>query len=135
MTDDERAIRDLVETWMTATRAGDIHTVLDLMTDDAVFMTPGNPPFCKEAFKEAAEDMKAGTTDGPRYEGTSRIEEIKVLGDWAYLRTHLDVTTFPSGDAPPDHRSGYTFTILCKESDGKWRLARDANLLAVRPSQ
>ena len=80
MTDDERAIRDLVETWMTATRAGDIHTVLDFMTDDAIFMTPGNPPFGKEAFKEAAEDMKAGTTDGPRYEGTSRIEEIKVLG-------------------------------------------------------
>jgi len=26
-------------------------------------------------------------------------------------------------------RSGYTLTILRKEADGKWRLARDANLL------
>ena len=40
MTNDERAIRELVQTWMTATKAGDIQTVLSLMTDDVVFMTP-----------------------------------------------------------------------------------------------
>jgi uncharacterized protein (TIGR02246 family) len=32
---DERAIRELVQTWMTATKAGDIQTVLSLMTDDS----------------------------------------------------------------------------------------------------
>jgi ketosteroid isomerase-like protein len=32
-------------------------------------------------------------------------------------------------DGNPIHRSGYTLTILRKEADGKWRLARDANLL------
>jgi len=26
-------------------------------------------------------------------------------------------------------RSGYTLTILRKEPDGRWRLARDANML------
>ena len=26
-------------------------------------------------------------------------------------------------------RAGYTLTILWKEKDGRWRLARDANLL------
>ena len=40
MTDDERAIRELVATWMTASQAGDIDTVLGLMTDDVVFMVP-----------------------------------------------------------------------------------------------
>ena len=40
-TDDERAIRELIETWMTSTKAGDTQTVLDLMTDDVVFMVPG----------------------------------------------------------------------------------------------
>jgi ketosteroid isomerase-like protein len=28
-------------------------------------------------------------------------------------------------------RSGYTLTILRKQSDGKWLLVRDANLLTV----
>ena len=41
MGDDERAIRELVETWMSASKAGDLATVLDLMTDDMVFMVPG----------------------------------------------------------------------------------------------
>jgi len=29
------------------------------------------------------------------------------------------------------HRSGYTLTILRKERDRRWRLARDANLLTA----
>ena len=41
MTDDERAIRDVVTTWMEATRNGDTATVLSLMADDAVFQVPG----------------------------------------------------------------------------------------------
>ena len=34
MNEDERAIRELVDTWMTASKAGDTETVLYLMTDD-----------------------------------------------------------------------------------------------------
>ncbi|MEK6935055.1 MAG: hypothetical protein AABW46_04210 [Nanoarchaeota archaeon] len=37
--------------------------------------------------------------------------------------------TQSNGD--PIHKSGYTLTIFCKESNGKWRLAHDANLLTV----
>jgi len=55
MTDDERAIRELVATWMTASQAGDIDTVLGLMTDDVVFMVPGREPFGKEAFAAASQ--------------------------------------------------------------------------------
>jgi len=36
--------------------------------------------------------------------------------------------TPPDGEAM--RRSGYTLTILRKEPDGRWRLARDANMLA-----
>jgi len=55
MTDNERAIRELVATWMTASQAGDIDTVLGLMTDDVVFMVPGREPFGKEAFAAASQ--------------------------------------------------------------------------------
>lgn len=44
MGDDERAIRTLVETWMRVKRvkkAGDSETVLGLIADNAIFMTPG----------------------------------------------------------------------------------------------
>jgi ketosteroid isomerase-like protein len=54
MTEDERAIRALVATWMEASKAGDIATVLTLMSDDVVFMVPGQKPFGKEAFAKNA---------------------------------------------------------------------------------
>jgi hypothetical protein len=34
MTDDERAIRELVDTWLAASKADDLATVLSLMTDE-----------------------------------------------------------------------------------------------------
>lgn len=126
MTKDERAIRDLVETWMTASKAGDLDTVMGLMADDVIFMVPGQAPFGKEAFAAASEGMK-----DVRMDGRSDIRELRVLGDWAYLRNYLEVTVTPPGGGKSVRRSGYTLTILRKQSDGRWLLARDANLMTV----
>jgi len=123
MTEDERSIRTLVDTWMTATQRGDLQTVLSLMADDVIFMVPGQEPFGKEAFAAASRSMKSA-----RVEGRSDIEELKVLGNWAYVRNHIDLTITPEQGAPM-HRAGYTLKILRKEADGRWVLARDANLV------
>jgi uncharacterized protein (TIGR02246 family) len=123
MTDDERAIRTLVDTWMRASRAGDVATVLGLMADDVIFMVPGQKPFGMEAFAAASERMK-----DVRLDARSEIQELKVLGNWAYLRNYIEITATRDG-APPSHRAGYTLTILRKEADGRWVLARDANLV------
>src|SRR5947209_2082720 len=123
--DDETAIRNLVDTWMAASKAGDTATVLSLMTDDVVFMVPGREPFGREAFAAASGAMK-----NVRMEGKSEIRELRVLSDWAYIRTYIEMTITPEG-AEPVMRSGWTLTILRKES-GQWRLARDANLVSIR---
>ena len=34
-----------------------------------------------------------------RVEGASDIRELKVLGDWAYLRNYLDIIVTPPGGA------------------------------------
>jgi len=128
MSDDERAIRSLVVKWMTASQAGDTTAVLSLMTDDVVFMVPGREPFGKEAFAAASKDMQ-----GVRIEGKSDIRELKVLGDWAYLRSYLEVKMMPPGGNSVE-RSGYTLTIFHKQPDGRWLLARDANLLTASKS-
>ncbi len=128
MTDDERAIRAVVTDWLSASQAGDLQTVLNLMTDDVVFLVPGQPPFGKPAFAAMSEGMKAA-----RIEGTSDIQEIEVFGDVAYLRNHLRITVTPPGGGPVMHRSGPTLSILRKGADGQWRLARDANLVMPDP--
>jgi uncharacterized protein (TIGR02246 family) len=123
MTDDERQIRELVDRWMAATKAGDTQAVLDLMTDDVIFMVPGREPFGKEEFRTASEAMHEMEIDG-----RAEVLEIQVAGDWAFIRNHIDVST-GQGGGERSNRSGYTLTILRKCEDGRWRLARDANLV------
>jgi uncharacterized protein (TIGR02246 family) len=123
MTDDERAIRELVEEWMAASKAGDTKAVLELMTDDVVFMVPGREPFGKEEFRATSEGMRDF-----RMEGRADVEEVRVLGNSAWIRNHIEVEITPP-DGETMSRSGYTLTILEKGRDGRWRLSRDANLV------
>ena len=48
----------------------------------------------------------------------------------SYLRSYLKVKMMPPGVNSVE-RSGYTLTILQKQPDGRWLLARDANLLTA----
>ena len=123
MTDDERAIRELVEEWMTASKAGDTESVLELMTDDVIFMVPGREPFGKDEFRATSEGMRDF-----RMDGRADVREVRVLGNSAWIRNHIDIEiTAPDGETMT--RSGYTLTILEKDEDGRWRLSRDANLV------
>jgi uncharacterized protein (TIGR02246 family) len=127
MTTDEQQIRQLVQSWMGATQAGDTATVLSLMSDDVVFLVTGRPPMIgKPAFAAALEGQSGQPR--PAFEGKSEIQEIQVVGNLAYMRTKLSVTVHPPGGAAPIKRAGHTLTILRKEN-GKWLLARDANML------
>jgi uncharacterized protein (TIGR02246 family) len=127
MQDDEQAIRDLVNTWMTLSSKGDVEAVLKLMSDDVVFMVTGKEPFGKQEFAAMNKGMR-----GVRVEGTSDIKELKVLGDWAWMRNFLRVKVTPA-EGIPMVSSGYTLTILRKNPDGRWVVARDANLLTSEP--
>lgn len=93
------------------------------MTDDVVCMVPGAAPFGKEAFANASKGMQ-----GAAISGSNDIREIVVLGDWAFTRNYLEVTLTPA-DGASVKRTGYTLSIFRKGADGRWRLARDANLL------
>ena len=124
MTDDERAIRAVIDEWMAASGAGDTNAVLKLMTDDVIFMTPGREPFGKAEFEATSEGMRDFRVDG-----RAEVREIEVHGDWAWVRNHLEIEVTPP-DGETSRRSGYTLTILKKGEDGRWRLARDANLLS-----
>ena len=122
---DEQQIRDLVATWMAATRAGDVDTVLGLMTDDVVFLVAGQPPFGKQRFAEMLRTPAGGPK--PQIVGHSEIQEIRVSGDWAFLWSRLRVEVTPAG-GKTNRRAGHTLTVLHK-TNGRWLLARDANLL------
>jgi uncharacterized protein (TIGR02246 family) len=125
MSDDERAIRSAIQKWMAASKAGDSATVLRLMAGDVLFMVPGREPFGREAFATASRGMK-----DIRMDSEADIQEVMVLGDWAWTRVHLTVTMTPP-DGKPMRRSGYTLSIWRKQTEGAWVIFRDANLLTA----
>ncbi len=127
MQSDEQEIRQLVFTWMTASKAGDIETVLSLMADDVVFLVPSQPVMSKADFAAAARAQSG--QEAQQFDGSSEIQEIRVLGDWAFMWTKLTVVVTPPDGAQSVTRAGHTLSILTKQS-GKWLLARDANMLA-----
>ena len=123
--EDQRAIRALVAEWMAATRRGDNQAVLDMMTDDAVFLVAGQPPMGKAAFMSAA---GSPADELPTFDGVSDIKEIHVEGNLAYMWSHLTVTVMPPRGGDPIRRAGHTLTVF-RKVEGRWLLARDANLL------
>jgi uncharacterized protein (TIGR02246 family) len=125
--DDTRQIRRLVDSWIAASNARDLPALMDMMTDDVVFMTPGRAPFGKAEFAADSEHVK-----GVAIDARAEVQEIEVFGPRAYIRNHVRVELTSPGQAPK-RVSGYAMSVLRKEADGRWRIARDANL--VMPEQ
>ena len=135
MQSDEQEIRQLVSTWMAASKAGDVETVLSLMADDVIFLMPGQEVMGKADFAAAARAQSGqGNKGASQFDGRSEIQEIKVLGDWAFMWTKLTVVVTPPGGTQSMTRAGHTLSIL-KKQNGKWVLARDANMLAPVPNK
>ena len=127
MRSDEDLIREVVSTWMEATKTHDVEGILRLMTDDAVFLVPGTQVMRKSDFAAAARSQASGKA--PTFDGKSEIREIQVSGDWAFMWSKLTVVSTPPGGEKSTTRSGHTLTVFRREG-GRWLLARDANLLA-----
>ncbi len=124
MTDDERQIRELIDSWIVASNAHDLAALLDMMTDDIVFMTLGRPPLGKAEFAAQSERMKSAAI-----EAKAEVQEIEVFGPRAFVRNHIRVQVTPPGQMSK-RMSGYAMSVLRKDADGHWRIARDANLVA-----
>ena len=126
MSPDEQAIREVIETWLRATTAGDLSCVLQLMDDDVVFLGAGRPPMRgKDAFAAATRSI-----DGrARIEGSADIQEVRVFGNLAYCWNQLTVRMSPFDGGSASERSGPVLSIFMKRADGTWVLFRDANML------
>ena len=122
-TDDEQAIRELVDTWLEASKKQELATLLNLLDDDVLFITPGRDPFGKEEFAAGNKEM-----NDFRMEAAIDIKELKVIGEWAWMRSFLNVSFKPvEGDATK--LSGHILTIFTKTAEGKWVIYRDANFV------
>ncbi len=125
MTSDERDLRALHVTWIDAVNAGDLPRLLELLSDDAVLFSPGQPPFGREQF---AETFSAAHGQW-RIRCVSEPEEVAVSGDMAFTRCKDSLSLTPAAGGATSRFAGDRLTVYRKGADGRWRLSRDAHTL------
>ena len=128
MNTDEQSIRTLVNTWHAATAAGDVEAVLELMTEDVVFLVAGQPPM---KGRSTFEKGLRGLLESHGIESTSEIQEVEVSGTLAYCWSVLKVQITPKAGGKSVLRVGSAVSILKRQTNGSWAVVRDANLLAL----
>ncbi len=127
MSDDERAIRELFADWIRSTTEGDLELAHRCIADDAQFLVPRAGVMDKASFAQAA----AGTSpeDAPAiYELDSRIREVEVFGDHAYVWAESVLVVRPRDGSEASRMAGHSLSVLVRR-DGRWQIHRDANTM------
>lgn len=123
---DEHAIRQVHGTWIDAVNAGDLARLLDLMTDDVVFLNPGQAAFGREGFHAA---FSIGHQQF-RLRCVSELQEVVVAGNLAHTLSKDSLSLTPRAGGATSQLAGHRLTIYRRQPDGRWLLARDAHTLA-----
>ncbi len=120
--DPEGAIRAVAERWTAAYVAGDKAGVLDVYTEDAWIMPNARPHLKGHGAIGARLD---GLMDGPRLSIHIDIQEIQIVGDFAWAVAHYVIARLDESGAASGTEYGTGVTIYRKDTDGRWRILRD----------
>jgi uncharacterized protein (TIGR02246 family) len=126
MRSDEQAIREVHSAWLDAVNAGDLTRLLAMMTDDVVFLNPGRSALGRDGFSanfSAAHQQL-------RICCVSELMEVVIVGEVAYTRSRDSLSVSPLVGGEESRLAGDRLTIYRKQPDGRWLLARDANVLS-----
>src|SRR6516164_7747958 len=127
MEPDDRAIRELHSTWINAVNAGELGRLLPLMTDDVVFLTPGQAPVGRDGFSANF----SAAHQQVRVRCSSELEEVVVVGEVAYTRSRDALSVTPRAGGKAAQLAGHRMTVYRKQRDGRWLLSRDVHTLSA----
>ena len=115
---DVAAIESLADETMKAFNEGDLERYLSLLTDDVVWMAPTQP---SAIGKDAAKNWVQ--FDLITHEVAITVEEVQVLGDWAFMRNIWigSGTQKDSGEKFEFNNKG--LYLLRRQADGSWKIS------------
>lgn len=129
MQSEEQKIRELHSSWIKAVNAGDLALLLTLITEDVVFISPGERPVGRDTFTAKFLNSHKEL----RIHCFSDLEEIVVAGEVAFTRSSDRVSVTSRAGGPMTEFNGHRLTIYRKQSEGHWLLARDVHTLSPKP--
>jgi uncharacterized protein (TIGR02246 family) len=119
---DEAGIRETMAAYNAALNGGKTAGVLQLYTEDGVFMPPYSQSAVGKCAVAAAYDKVFAEL---QFDVKFTIAELVVMApNWAYVRTNSAGTTFHRSLGKKLAEANQELFVFKKGDDGKWRIAR-----------
>jgi uncharacterized protein (TIGR02246 family) len=119
---DLEAIDRVRDAHVAALNAGDARAWAALFTDDGVQMPPSAPANVGRAMIGL---WSQGFLDRFRVQFALAVDEVRVLGEWAFERGGYTISLQPKAGAPPVQDMGKYVTVYQRKPGDAWRMARD----------
>jgi len=127
MQSDDSAVREAHTRWIAAVNAGDLATLLGSMTDDAVFLSPGQVPVGRAEFPAGF----SAAHERFRIRCASELQEVVIEGSLAYTRCRDSLSLTPRAGGDAAELAGHRITLYRRQPGGHWLLTRDAHTLCA----
>ena len=119
---DLKSIDGVRDAHVAALNAGDARAWAALFTGDGVQMPPNMPANIGRA---AIEPWSKGFLGMFGVEFALSVDEVRVLGEWAFERGTYKIGLNPKSGGPSMQDAGKYITIYQRKSGDGWRIARD----------
>ena len=111
------------DNYVQAINANNIDAFTAMLTDDVALLAAGAKPIVGKAAARAwAEDY----LNSYRTHWDKPVKEFVICADYAFERYDYTSTDTPAAGGAPVVDTGWGLVIYHRESDGVWRVARDA---------
>ena len=119
---DIEAIKITHDEYNAANNAGDLNSMISLLTDSSIRMVPNMPAMVG---KDAIRDVYQSFFEQNAIEVYGPIEEVIVCGDWAFIRGTYNYTiTRKVGGELIRVNSGNWVAFNKRQPDGSWKYHR-----------
>ena len=119
---DLKAIDGVRDAHVAALNSGNAGAWAAQFTDDGVQMPPNMPA---NVGRSTIESWSKGFMDMFRLEFALEVDEVRVLGEWAFERGTYTIGLNPKSGGPSMQDTGKYITIYQRKSGDSWRMARD----------
>lgn len=117
---DRASIAELLRKHDATLESGDTQGLFALMTDDYVEMSAGTPPLeGKDVARKSLDDFLAKQL---LTSFKSDIRDIRISGDWAYVRADNFRLITQKSDGIAREIHGKQMLVLHREKDGSWKI-------------
>jgi uncharacterized protein (TIGR02246 family) len=115
---DVEAIKSLSDEIMKAYNEGDLEVLMAIVAEDVVFMPPGEPTLIgKEAIRNWHDFDKIS------FDVNITVEEVQVLGDWAFMRDIWIGTVTQKESGEKFELNNKSLILLRRQPDGTWKMS------------